>query len=156
MLRTITDTNIAQLMQLAQGSARKRTILRLHEHEEPVQRMINAMLPGTYIQPHKHENPDKVELFSILRGRLAVFHFGEDGSVEDVIVLDAQGPNRVVDVPPRTYHTLIPLEPCASLEIIQGPYDAATHKQFAPWAPAEDSPDAAPYLQRLTGLVVGS
>ncbi len=150
MLRTITETNLAQLMQLAQNSARKRTILRLHEHEEPVQRMVNVMLPGTYIQPHKHENPDKVELFSILRGRLAVLHFRDDGGIENVVVLDAGGETLVVDVPPRTYHSLIPLEPCAALEIIQGPYDPATHKQFAPWAPAEDSPEAAAYLQQLT------
>ena len=154
MLRTITQTSIAQLMQLAQTSARKRTILRLHEHEEPVQRMVNAMLPGTYIPPHKHENPDKVELFSILLGRLAVVHLQDDGAVQQVVVLDAGGENRVVDIPPRTYHTLIPLQPSAALEIIQGPYDAATHKQFAPWAPAEDSPDAAAYLARLTAQVL--
>lgn len=154
MLRTITETNINQLMQLAQNSARKRTILRLHEHEEPVQRMINAMFPGTYITPHKHENPDKVELFSIIVGRLAVLQFAEDGAVENMAVLDAKGANRVVDVPPRTYHSLIPLEPCAALEIIQGPYDAATHKQFAPWAPAEDNPKAAAYLHQLTEMVL--
>lgn len=154
MLRTITQTTIAQLMQLAQSSARKRTILRLHEHQEPVQRMVNVMLPGTYIPPHKHENPDKVELFSILVGRLAVVHFREDGAIQQVIVLDAKGENRVVDIPPRTYHTLIPLEPAAALEIIQGPYDAATHKQFAPWSPAEDSPEAAAYLAQLTAQVL--
>jgi len=156
MIRTITATNIAQLMQLASTTSRKRTILRLHEHEEPVQRMVNAMIPGTYIPPHKHENPDKVELFNIIVGRLAVLHFAEDGAVENVIVLDARGENRVVDVPPRTYHSLIPLEPCAALEIIQGPYDAETHKQLAAWAPDENSPEAEAYLQQLTEIALGS
>jgi hypothetical protein len=40
-----------------------------------------------------------------------------------VVILEARGINKVVDISPRTYHTLIALEPSASLEIIQGPYD---------------------------------
>ena len=33
-------------------SPRKRTIFRLHEHHEPVQRMVNT------IRPHKHQDPE--------------------------------------------------------------------------------------------------
>jgi hypothetical protein len=35
------------------------------------------------------------------------------------------------------------------LEIIQGPYHPDTHKQFAPWAPHEGTPEAAAYLRGL-------
>lgn len=149
MIRTISETMIADLIAQAAESPRKRTIYRLHEHEEPVQRMVNALVPGTYTPPHKHENPDKVELFSILVGKVALFHFGEIGTVQAVFILDANGPIKIADIAPRTYHALVALEPSAVVEIIQGPYDARTHKQFAPWAPAENSSEAFSYLQQL-------
>lgn len=154
MLRVITENQIDDLLAHATESPRKRAIYRLHEHHEPVQRMVNALVPGTYVTPHKHENPDKMELFAILRGRLACLHFDPNGTVANVVILDANGANRVVDIPPRTYHSIIALEPSAALEIIQGPYDAATHKQFAPWAPVEDDSTSTAYLADLTRMIV--
>lgn len=153
MLRVITQFEIDDLIFQAKKSPRKRTMLRLHEHHEPVQRMVNAMIPGTYIPPHKHENPDKVELFSILKGRIAVLQFDDMGEVQGVVILEAHGQNKIVDIPPRTYHTLIALEPSASLEIIQGPYDEKTHKRFASWAPLEDNSKASDYLMYLVSIV---
>lgn len=152
-LRSITQIEIDDLIFQAKRSERKRTIFRLHEHHEPVQRMVNAMIPGTYIPPHKHENPDKVELFSILKGSVAVLQFSEAGDVEIVVRLEARGNTKIVDIPPRTYHTLIPLEPSALLEIIQGPYDEESHKQFAPWAPGEDNHKSSDYLMYLTSVI---
>jgi cupin fold WbuC family metalloprotein len=153
MIRTIAQAMIDDLIAQAEESPRKRTIYRLHEHDEPVQRMVNALVPGTYTPPHKHENPDKVELFSILVGKLAILQFSADGVVENVHVLDANGPLRIADIAPRTYHAIVALKPSAAVEIIQGPYDARTHKQFAPWSPAEDDPAAPEYLRTLEGIV---
>lgn len=144
---------IDDLIGQAAQSPRKRTIYRLHEHEEPVQRMVNAMVPGTYTPPHKHENPDKVELFSILVGKVAVLQFNDAGDVVEVFVLDTNGPLKIVDIAPRTYHALVVLEPSAVVEIIQGPYDPQTHKQFAPWSPAEGDSQAESYLSQLEGVV---
>lgn len=153
MIRAITQAMIDDLIGQAAQSPRKRTIYRLHEHEEPVQRMVNAMVPGTYTPPHKHENPDKVELFSILVGKVAVLQFNDMGDVVEVFVLDTNGPLKIVDIAPRTYHALVVLEPSAVVEIIQGPYDAQTHKQFAPWSPAEGDSQAEVYLSQLEGIV---
>ena len=152
-LRSITQIEIDDLILQAKKDARKRKIFRLHEHHEPVQRMVNAMVPGTYITPHKHEDPDKVELFNILKGSVAVLQFNETGEVEIVIRLESNGQNKIVDIPPRRYHTLIPLEPSALLEIIQGPYDASSHKRFAPWAPREEDSKANDFLMYLTSIV---
>lgn len=153
VMRSITQIEIDDLIFQAKRDPRQRKIFRLHEHHEPVQRMVNAVVPGTYIPPHKHENPDKVELFSILKGSVAIIQFSETGDIEIVIKLDAAGLNKIVDIPPRTYHTLLALEPSALLEIIQGPYDVATHKQFAPWSPREDDPKASDYLMYLASIV---
>lgn len=152
-MRTITDTDITRLLAEAQNSPRKRAIFRLHEHHEPVQRMVNAILPGSYITPHKHENPDKVELFNILVGQVACLQFSSAGEIEELHILDAGGPVRVIDIPPRVYHTLVALQPSALLEVIQGPYEAATHKNFARWAPEENTPTAADYLMYLVSII---
>ncbi len=153
MIRTISQAMILDLIAQAEQSPRKRTIYRLHEHEEPVQRMVNALVPGTYTPPHKHENPDKVEFFSILVGKIAILQFDDQGKVDQVFKLDANGSLRIADIAPRTYHALVALESSAVVEIIQGPYDTRTHKQFALWSPAEGSPEAASYLQHLETIV---
>ncbi|MGB1286795.1 MAG: WbuC family cupin fold metalloprotein [Aggregatilineales bacterium] len=152
-MRTLTRYDIDDLLREAKKSPRKRAILRLHKHPDPVQRMLNAMLPGTYIPPHKHEAPDKVELFSILRGRVAVLQFDARGEIEERVFLEASGDTRIVDIPPRTYHSIIAYEPSVLLEIIQGPYDKETHKRLASWAPDEDNPKAGDYLMYLTSVI---
>jgi len=152
-LRTITKFDVDDLFSQARRSERKRAILRLHEHHEAVQRMVNVMLPGTYVTPHKHENPDKVELFSLIRGHVAILHFNGNGDVVDVIQLKNGGAIIAVEIPPRTYHSVVALEPTALLEIIEGPYHADTHKQFASWAPTEDSPKAADYRLHLESII---
>lgn len=152
-MRAIRQVEIEQLIWQASKSSRKRAILRLHEHEEVIQRMVNAVLPGTYVPPHKHEDPDKVELFSILKGKVAVLRFNEIGEIDSVLPLDEHGPVKIVEIPPRTYHSIVALQPSAVLEIIQGPYDVATHKKIADWAPPEDSPKARDYLIYMTSIV---
>lgn len=148
-MRVIDQAMLAELLRQAAESPRRRAIYRLHEHQEPVQRMINAIMPGSYVQPHKHENPDKVELFAVLQGQVACLQFTDTGALDMVVTLDASGPIRVVDIPPRVYHSIVALQPSALIEIIQGPYDAASHKQFADWAPPEHSPAAVAYLGQI-------
>jgi cupin fold WbuC family metalloprotein len=152
-MRLITRELINQLIEQAGQSERKRVPYRFHEHTDPVQRMINAIVPGSYITPHKHENPDKVEMIAILAGKAAVVHFSDTGQVQDVFVLDENGPIRGVDIPPRLYHNFVALTPCAVLEIIQGPYQAETHKKFASWAPHEGAAGCPAYLERLEALI---
>lgn len=148
-MRLITQALIDDLLAQAAQSPRQRVPYNFHEHHEPVQRMINAIVPGSYVTPHKHENPDKVELIAPLVGQAAMFCYDNDGAITDVFLLDAAGPVRGVDIPPGEYHNFVALTPCAVLEIIQGPYHPDTHKQFAPWAPREGSPEAGAYLAAL-------
>jgi cupin fold WbuC family metalloprotein len=152
-MRAITQVEIEQIMWQAKKSKRRRSILRLHQHQDLVQRMVNAVMPSSYVRPHKHENPDKVELFNILKGKVAVLKFNEIGEVEGVLELDEQGPIKIVEIPPRTYHAIVALQPSALLEIIEGPYVEATHKQMATWAPHENSPKAGDYLIYMTSIV---
>lgn len=154
-MRTINDTLIADLMQRAAASPRGRVHHLFHQHPDPVQRLINAMRPGAYFPPHKHEDPDKVEMMCMLVGSAAALQFDDAGSITEIHRLDAAGPVRGVDIPPRVYHAFVALTPAAVLEIIQGPFDPATHKKFAPWAPLEGDPAADAYLRMLEAAVRG-
>lgn len=149
MMRTLSQTFLEELLDQARMSERGRVNYNLHQAHETVQRMINAMLPGSYVTPHKHENPDKVELISPLIGRVAAFQFDDAGNVVQAFAMDAASGARVVDIPPRTYHCFFALTPAAILEIIQGPYDPATHKKFAPWAPFEGTAGCQEYMADL-------
>ncbi len=148
-MKPLTTDLIDQTIDRAQASPRKRAHFLFHQHSDPVQRMINALLPGSYIPPHVHQHPPKIEFFTILTGRVACIHFSESGNIQHVYLMDPAGPIRGVDIPPGQYHSFIALKPSALLEIIQGPYQKLTHKSWPDWAPAEDSPAAQEYLKSL-------
>jgi cupin fold WbuC family metalloprotein len=146
----ITDDFLDKASEKARKSARLRVNYNFHQLEDPVNRMLNALEPGTYIQPHKHENPDKFEVFLALRGKFAVIIFDEAGNITDYSVLEPATGNYGVEIPPKTYHTLIALESgSVAYEIKEGPYQPAGAKNFAPWAPGENDKDAKTYLQAL-------
>lgn len=149
-LSRLNDSQIEALIAQAQVSPRRRCNLNLHGPEDTLQRMINVMIRGTYCQPHKHENPDKLEIFTVLRGEALVPVFNDAGEVVEVARLSSEGPVRQVEIPPRTWHTVMALSPVAVLyEVIEGRYDPATHKRFASFAPGERDPQAGAYLAAL-------
>ena len=149
-LRPIGPEEVETARALADRSERHRSIVRYHEHDERVQRMLNAIEPDSYVRPHRHATPSKVEVFVALRGRAVVCTFDGAGDVAQTIEVAAGGPCHGVEIPSGTWHTLFALEPGTVLyEVIEGPFSAATHKEFAPWAPAEDSPEGRRYHRSL-------
>lgn len=138
MLIRISDELITQTIAAARTSERRRAIYRFHEHEEAVQRMLNALEPGTYVRPHRHAEPAKVECFIALRGRALCIEYDDEGEIVNSCIIEPPG-LQGVEIVPGTWHSLICLESGTCLyEIIEGPYLAATHKNFAPWSPAEE------------------
>lgn len=135
----------------ARTSPRRRVIAPFHRSEsELLHRMLNAVQPDSYIRPHRHLDPPKAEAWVVLRGALCFFAFNDDGAVREHILLRAGGPDFGVDLVPGVYHSFIALEPDTVIyEVKSGPYQAASDKSFAPWAPAEGTPEAAAYLQQL-------
>lgn len=147
----IIDERIIELtLQRARNSTRKRANYCFHTSNNELQRMINALLIDTYIQPHKHENPDKYEIFYILKGKLAVVSFNDKNEISDSAILEEKGINKFIVVPPKVWHTYICLSNDSIVyEIKEGPYDPKTDKQFAPWTPCEDNLEAKTYLESL-------
>jgi cupin fold WbuC family metalloprotein len=127
----------------ARNAERRRAIIRFHEHEERVQRMLNAIEPDSYVRPHRHVEPGRPEVFVALRGSVLAVRFAEDGAPLEAVVAGAEGAVRGIEVPPGAWHAFISLEPGTVLfEVSQGPYDPTTAKHYAPWAPPEDDRDA--------------
>lgn len=134
----IDEAMIESILARARSSPRLRANHCFHGPEERLQRMVNCALRGSYFAPHRHEQPGKLETFTVLRGRVLVATFDDEGGIDDRIVLEAgRGPHHV-EIPPAAWHALAVLSREAVLyEVIDGRYDAATHKRFAPWAPPE-------------------
>jgi cupin fold WbuC family metalloprotein len=142
---------IDQVSDKAKTAPRQRMNHNFHQSpDDLLNRMLNAMEPGTYVQPHKHENPDKREAFLILRGSILVISFDNDGAITDHVVMSQERGVFGLEIPPRTFHTLICLESGSVVyELKDGPYEVANDKIFAPWAPKEGTPDCFIYIEKI-------
>lgn len=146
------DTQLTEsLVEDARTSARRRKNHNFHTvMTDPLQRMLHALEPGTYVRPHKHENPDKREAFVILRGRVAAIEYTADGEIADYIVLDPHTGNFGVEFAERSWHSLIALESGSVLyEVKDGPWDPIDDKNFATWAPKEGEEGCAAFLKKI-------
>lgn len=135
----------------AKSSSRSRMNHNFHQSaDDRMHRMLNAIEPGSYIQPHKHENPAKREAFFVLRGKIAVVEFNDEGEIIDHIILDEHNENHGTEVAVGTWHMIISLEKgSVAYEIKDGPWDPETDKEFAKWAPPEGHSSAAAYLEHI-------
>ncbi len=150
-MKVITSSELDQLSDLARGTKRLRCNLNLHaSYDDPCQRLFNAVEPGTYIRPHRHTDPPKPETFVLIRGRLAILIFNDDGEVTESILLDQREEIIAVDVPQGIWHTALSLSPgTIFFETKPGPYMPLSDKDFAPWAPAEGDPAVDAFLAEL-------
>jgi len=137
----------------ARQSDRRREIHIFHEGDpDPFQRMLNAIQPGSYIRPHHHLNPPKAESLILLQGVLGYVSFTEDGAPEEggMVLIDPTCGVYGCDIRAGVWHTVFALaSDTVFFEAKPGPYDPSVDKQFAPWSPAERTPQAAEFLAEL-------
>ena len=144
-----------KLSSKARSNQRLRINRSIHQsHSEPCQRLLNAIEPGSYIQPHRHAGYERDELLVAVRGSLALVLFDDFGTPIRVVrfgISTPHGESAVgVEIPYSLWHTVVSLSPgSVLLEVKAGPFDPAQAKELAPWAPAETSPDAKSYLRAL-------
>lgn len=147
----IGDELLAEISKKAKASPRRRMNYNFHKtYDAPLQRMLNAAEPGTYIRPHKHEDPDKIEIFIILRGSVVIVEFDDKGRIIDHLILDSGKGAKAVEIPPRVWHTFIALKTGSVLyEVKEGPYDKISDKNFAAWAPEEGAKEAPAFNEKI-------
>jgi cupin fold WbuC family metalloprotein len=156
-MKRIDSAMLDVLTAQAKESPRQRANYNLHPKlDDPVNRLCIAMEPGTYVRPHCHVDQRTWEVLVILRGKLALLVFDDEGRVLERAVLTAGGTTPAVEFPEDTWHATVSLEPgTVVFEVKKGPYVRPGEKSVAPWAPAEGTADAARLLDWYRNAAVG-
>ena len=118
----ITKAILDKLTEEAKASPRLRMNLDLrNSSEDQSQRMLNAIEPGTLMPIHRHHGSS--EAVVILRGKIRWMFFDENGKETENIILDANGPIRMIVAEKDRWHSLECLESGSVLyESKDGPY----------------------------------
>lgn len=154
-IQIITSSLLNELLHQAAASPRRRAIHCLHSGDwEHCHRMLNALTPGTYVRPHRHDDDHQSEAFILLRGKLVLLLFGENGDVDFTAsrILSPADGLFGMDIPPRLWHSLVALEDAVIYEVKGHPaggYVQERDKNFAPWSPEEGSIESEAYLRKM-------
>lgn len=138
----------------ARRSPRKRINQNLHRSDDAAcHRLLNAMEPDSFIQPHRHLEKEKDETLIVIRGEMGLILFDERGNIESKALLGPPGNTMIVNIPSGMFHTWISLkEGSVFFEAKAGPYRPLTEAEKASWAPAEGDESSAEYLAQLKRL----
>jgi cupin fold WbuC family metalloprotein len=136
----------------AVNSQRLRMNYNFHSQlDDPLNRLLNAMEPGSYFPPHRHKNPDKEEIFLVLRGSVLILIFDENGSVVSSTEISPKKEIYGMEIEAGVWHSLIVLEPNTVVyEVKKGPYAPLTPDNIASWAPdPADKETVKKYMDEL-------
>ena len=145
----LTEEDKKEGLQQADASPRRRHPKILHKQGDEFNEVINFMMEDSYMQPHLHPGPEKIEKIYILEGKLATLFFDDTGAVTKCTILE-KGGIELIEVPAFTWHTYVMLTPSAvTYETMMGKYEPQTWKNFFTIAPAENTPESINYLTFL-------
>ena len=146
----VDDVLLDAVSERARTAPRRRMNHNLHRDDDPVHRLLNAIEPESYVPPHRHLDPRKLETIVVLRGRFGLVLFDENGTVERTVVLGDEAGAHAVEIPVGRYHSIVSLAPgSVFFETKAGPYVALSPAERAAWAPAEGEPGAGAYLESM-------
>ena len=115
----------------AKSSPRLRMNLDLRNSpEDGSQRMLNAIEPGSVLPVHRHRKSS--ETVAVLRGRLReILYDGRDGTVAEVVDLEAGGPCVALNIPAGQWHTVESLQSgTVILEVKDGSYEPLSEEDI--------------------------
>ena len=118
----IDDKVLDDLTRRAQNSPRRRMNLNFHESlDDKCHRFLNAVEPEADIPIHRH--PEKEESFVVLRGKIRVTTYNNNGTIIEDHVLSPTEGRYGVNVEKNVWHTVEALEPGSVIfECKEGPY----------------------------------
>lgn len=120
-MEIIDEKLIKQVTGQAEKSPRLRMNYNFHQSlDEKCHRFLNALLPGTVIAVHHH--PTKDETFVILKGKVRVSIYNDEGEVIQSCIISQEEGNYGVNIPKNTWHGVECLEPSILLECKEGPF----------------------------------
>lgn len=106
----------------AKESPRLRMNYNFHQSlDDKCHRFLNAVEPGTVVEIHWH--PTKDETFVLLRGRVVVYTYNDDGSVLESVELNPNEGRYGVNIPKGVWHKVESLESgSVFFECKEGPF----------------------------------
>lgn len=120
-MEIIDDQLLNNITEQAKQSPRLRMNYNFHQSlSEKCHRFLNALEPGTQIPVHHH--PTKDETFVILKGKVKVSTYNDEGEVLESYVISNDEGNYGVNIPKNTWHGVECLEPSVLLECKEGPF----------------------------------
>lgn len=100
-MEIIDEKLIKQVTGQAEKSPRLRMNYNFHQSlDEKCHRFLNALLPGTVIAVHHH--PTKDETFVILKGKVRVSIYNDEGEVIQSCIISQEEGNYGVNIPKNT------------------------------------------------------
>lgn len=122
-MKIIDDQLINAVAEEARKSPRLRMNYNFHQSlQDKCHRFLNAMEPGTVIPVHHH--PTKDETIVILKGKIRVSIYNDEGEVIESSVICRDNGTYGADIPKNVWHTVECLEPAVLLECKEGPFIA--------------------------------
>lgn len=116
------DNLLNGVIEQAVASDRLRMNYNLHESlDSKAQRLFNALEPGTVLPVHRHRHT--AETYILLRGKLSVLFYADDGALMQEFDLDPACGRYGVHIPAGQWHTVKPKEHGTVIfEVKDGPY----------------------------------
>ena len=121
-MKIIDEKLLNEVSDKAKESPRLRMNYNFHQSlDDKCHRFLNAVEPGTVVPIHRH--PTKNETFVLLRGRVRVNTYNDDGTVIESVVLCPEEGLYGVDIPKGVWHNVECLEPgSVFFECKEGPF----------------------------------
>ena len=121
-MKLIDKQLIDEVSRQAKQSDRLRMNHNFHQSlDDKCHRFLNAVEPGTKVEIHRH--PTKDESFVLLRGRVRVNTYNDDGIVMESVVLCPEDGLYGVDIPKNIWHNVECLKPDSVIfECKEGPF----------------------------------
>ncbi len=121
-MKIIDEQLISEVVEQARKSPRLRMNYNFHQSlSDKCHRFLNALEIGTQIPVHHHVTKD--ETFIILKGKVRVNTYNDNGEIIDSIVLSTESGRYGVDIPKNTWHGLECLESGSVIfEVKEGPF----------------------------------
>lgn len=131
-MRLIDNNQLEALYEQAGQSERLRSHLLLHNsHQDKVQRLLIALVKGSYVDPHYHELPHQWEMFIVMQGQVQVCLYDKDGKVINQFVAGENTGINVVEFSPGDIHSVECMSPRAlMMEVKEGPFNPSFAKAF--------------------------
>ncbi len=121
-MQIIDDTLLNRISEEAAGNERLRKNFNLHSSlDDKVQRLLNALEPGTILPVHRHQHTD--ETYFIVRGKLNVKFYDDNKLLIEEVELNPVNGKYGISIPAGKWHTVdVKEKGTVIFEVKEGPY----------------------------------